>query len=358
MLRLVYFPSTGTPTFSPAFDAGWFSTASADRKEAVWDNPSGTAFGTIAYAGAIRTYTSGSVASQNLVRQYITPGVHDVIGDIQSVLQVTGGPEVRFGSTITGGMGANFCATVASVVKTIDTSGNIIGVVHAYNGNVSASAFSTLPALLEKDAAASIVIAAQQVQPGYGLLIEIGYALEQVNSTTITAVSSSAEWGDSAGSNFAYGNPASTAGQLNPTVTLQIFAFNLSSPLAPAIVGTPYSQVVMSDNYGTALTPSIISGSLPPGLSISQELVTFTVSISGTPTTPGTYTFTAQILGAASGSTKNGVMQRVYSITVGGVSPAVNVMPIDPTSLPTIGIPNAKTVCGKPYSQQFNCRGR
>lgn len=59
-----------------------------------------------------------------------------------------------------------------------------------------------------------------------------------------------------------------------------------------AVAGTAYSSSLSVTGSSGSLTFSIISGSLPAGLSLN----TTTGKISGTPTTPGTYTFTSKVV--------------------------------------------------------------
>jgi Putative Ig domain len=85
--------------------------------------------------------------------------------------------------------------------------------------------------------------------------------------------------------------------------------------LAPATVGTFYSQLLLATGgtvpYGWALA----SGTLPPGLSLSSN-----GEISGTPTTTGSSTFTAKVTDAASSS-----QAQTFTITVG--LPLIGSMP-------------------------------
>ena len=85
------------------------------------------------------------------------------------------------------------------------------------------------------------------------------------------------------------------------------------TPLATtsATVGTPFSQSLSATGFGSGMFVWDDSGTpLPPGLTLSSTGV-----ISGTPTTPGTYAFTARVTGPVDDSTT------AQSITVSGVNP-------------------------------------
>ena len=78
-----------------------------------------------------------------------------------------------------------------------------------------------------------------------------------------------------------------------------------------ATVGTPFSQSLSATGFGSGTFVWDDSGTtLPPGLTLSSTGV-----VSGTPTTPGTYAFTARVTGPVDDSTT------AQSITVSGVNP-------------------------------------
>ena len=101
-----------------------------------------------------------------------------------------------------------------------------------------------------------------------------------------------------------------TPGTYNFTVTVADATLSTASQAlsiminpAPAITttslpsgtaGTAYSQTLAASGGTTPYTWSLQSGSLPPGLSLD----TTSGAITGTPTTPGTYNFTAQVTDA------------------------------------------------------------
>ncbi|MGD0824090.1 MAG: putative Ig domain-containing protein, partial [Terriglobales bacterium] len=69
-------------------------------------------------------------------------------------------------------------------------------------------------------------------------------------------------------------------------------ALTLSCPTGTGQVGVGYSSALMASGGVAPYTFSIVSGSLPPGLTLN----TSTGAITGTPTTAGTYNFTAQVV--------------------------------------------------------------
>ena len=68
-------------------------------------------------------------------------------------------------------------------------------------------------------------------------------------------------------------------------------ALTLSCPTGTAQVGVAYSSALTASGGVAPYTFSITSGSLPPGLTLNAS----TGAITGTPTTAGTYNFTAQV---------------------------------------------------------------
>src|SRR5579859_4326728 len=98
-----------------------------------------------------------------------------------------------------------------------------------------------------------------------------------------------------------------------PSATLAI----LSSMLPDGITNTYSGPVNIFGGFG-ALTTSISSGSLPPGLSIDPN----TGLISGTPTVPGDYTFTVQVKDSF---TPPAVATQVYNLHV--ASPLLAITP-------------------------------
>ncbi len=76
----------------------------------------------------------------------------------------------------------------------------------------------------------------------------------------------------------------------NPAIT--------TSTLPPPVLGSPYSIQLTAAGSGGPFTWSLLSGSLPNGLALSGSGL-----ISGTPTAPGTFTFTLQVTDTLNNST-------------------------------------------------------
>jgi YVTN family beta-propeller protein len=78
----------------------------------------------------------------------------------------------------------------------------------------------------------------------------------------------------------------------NCSIVVSLQALTLSCPTGSAQLGAAYSSALNASGGVAPYTFSIISGSLPPGLTLN----TSTGAITGTPTTAGTYNFTAQVM--------------------------------------------------------------
>lgn len=96
-----------------------------------------------------------------------------------------------------------------------------------------------------------------------------------------------------------------------PAAALAITTTSLPS----GTVSTAYSQPVAASGGSPPYSWSVVSGSLPPGLALSPS-GTPSATISGTPTTQGTYPFTVQVSDSASGTDT-----QALSITVGPAAP-------------------------------------
>lgn len=118
-----------------------------------------------------------------------------------------------------------------------------------------------------------------------------------------------------------------TGGSYQAALTLRIEAASLTistTSLAGAPANVPYSQTISATGGTPPYTFDVISGVLPPGLTLASNGV-----LSGTPTTSGTYNFFIRLTDGA-GMTA----QASYSVVVSGSGPRLIV-----SSLPT-GIVN------------------
>jgi hypothetical protein len=106
----------------------------------------------------------------------------------------------------------------------------------------------------------------------------------------------------------------------DPTQTANATMFVVPDPtitttsVATANVGTVYDAVVNVANGSNPFNWSISSGALPPGLGLTVASVA-SVTITGTPTTTGTYNFTIQVLDVC-----NVAAKQAFTITVGAAS--------------------------------------
>jgi len=104
-------------------------------------------------------------------------------------------------------------------------------------------------------------------------------------------------------------------------------ALTLSCPTGTAQLGVAYSSVLNAAGGTAPYTFSIISGALPPGLSLNSS----TGAITGTPTTVGTYNFTAQVVDSK-GNTASASCSIV--VTTPGTNPTTTSLVLSPSSIP------------------------
>lgn len=118
----------------------------------------------------------------------------------------------------------------------------------------------------------------------------------------------------------------------------------LPAVLPNTAVGVPYSEpITASGSTPDTYVYTVTAGALPPGLALSPLTATKTVTLAGTPTTVGSYSFTI------TATDENGCqVSQAYTILVNPLAcPIVTVLP---ATLPNPGL-------GFPYSQTISATG-
>ncbi|MEI6208836.1 MAG: putative Ig domain-containing protein, partial [Desulfuromonadales bacterium] len=110
-----------------------------------------------------------------------------------------------------------------------------------------------------------------------------------------------------------------------------------SAPLPRGTIGTAYSSSLTASGGKTPYSYSVTSGSLPSGLTLTAA----TGSISGKPTTAGTYTFTVQVADASSRTTSQSftiLVDAALSNTTGRLNDGIVGTPFTQTFTATGGL--------------------
>ncbi|HXJ40906.1 MAG TPA: Ig domain-containing protein, partial [Bryobacteraceae bacterium] len=93
-------------------------------------------------------------------------------------------------------------------------------------------------------------------------------------------------------------------------------AITTGSPLPSGTVGTAYSQTLAATGGAQPYTWSVLSGALPPGITLSSS----TGVLAGTPSSAGTFAFTAQV------TDKNSLKaSKPFAITIAGTSTTLTI---------------------------------
>jgi len=114
-----------------------------------------------------------------------------------------------------------------------------------------------------------------------------------------------------------------------------------TTSLSNGTVGVAYSATLGATGGVSPYAWSVVSGSLPAGLTLNSQ----TGAISGTPTSAGTSTFTAQVADSQSPADS---AAKTFSVTI-------NAAPVSPLNITTTSLPDARR--SKSYSQTLQATG-
>jgi hypothetical protein len=95
------------------------------------------------------------------------------------------------------------------------------------------------------------------------------------------------------------------------SLTITVAPIITTATLPNATVGTPYSQTLTAGGSGT-FTWSVSTGALPAGITLNST----TGALSGTPTTPGTFTFTVSVTGGGQTATQSFTITVTAALTI------------------------------------------
>jgi large repetitive protein len=166
-----------------------------------------------------------------------------------------------------------------------------------------------------------------QTSTSVTFIAPVGISIETTSTVTATSVAST-----------------TVTATLNITVN-PVLGISTSS-LPVGTVNVPYVGVIGAVGATGTFTWNLISGNLPPGLSLSSSS-TSSVTILGTPNTVGTSKFTIQVVDSAGSS-----VSRTFSITINPPPP----LAVTTTSLPqgTVGITYPSTQLQTNQSGSFS----
>ncbi|MBT1070249.1 putative Ig domain-containing protein [Pelotalea chapellei] len=127
-------------------------------------------------------------------------------------------------------------------------------------------------------------------------------------------------------------------------------AVTTTSPLPAGTVGTAYSQTLAATGGTGAYTwtwAAATGSALPPGLSLAET----TGAISGTPTTAGTYNFSATVTDSASPAK---TATQAFSIIVNPVGASLTITSASPLTAGTVGTAYSQTLAASGGTTPYN----
>src|SRR5436190_1883374 len=142
-------------------------------------------------------------------------------------------------------------------------------------------------------------------------------------------------------SNFTVQVTDSASGKASKAFTLTInstappLSITTASPLVSGTVGTAYSQTLAATGGTPPYAWSIISGSLPAGLTLNVT----SGANSGTPTTPGTSNFPVQLIDSTSGNAS-----KPYTTLFRSTAPPLSITTASPLLSGTVGTAYSQTL--------------
>jgi len=124
-------------------------------------------------------------------------------------------------------------------------------------------------------------------------------------------------------------NQASTTKAFTLTVAASTPPLKITAASLPGgTVGVAYSQSVTAAGGATPYTWTAIAGSLPPGLSLNPA----NGSVTGTPSSAGTFNFTAQVR-----DSNNATASQAFTVTIANATPNLAITTASPLPAGTIG---------------------
>lgn len=191
-----YFPSTGTPSISPAFDASWETTTNADRRDMVTTRIS-SAMATLDGAG-------NSATTDQLLRQYISAALaaQTITGTIKGVVRCY---------SVTGNAGVG---RLAVRVAKCASDGSGVTEIRAITfssgtGTPPAMADGTLRSrrFAQTESDFSLELTDTAVSAGDRLIVEVGYKDDSSNTSRRVGCS----FGDDSSTDLAEDQTTTTA---------------------------------------------------------------------------------------------------------------------------------------------------
>jgi hypothetical protein len=202
--RKLYLPSTGAAAVAPAYDSMWDDTSPADRKAAVWDAHSGTAFATLAptWTYAMAPFTPKTV----LLRQYVLPSYGAIAAQMQAAGSTTPAEQIlapiarmkvsaaRVGSALLYG---SYHFVTWACAKVVDASGTVRWVIGRSATGQTPSLSGTMAA---KEWSVAYVSGSNLLLPASTdhLVLELGFRLDNGAVGGTVVYSPSVEFGDAA----------------------------------------------------------------------------------------------------------------------------------------------------------------